>query len=278
MRQEHLISVIIPTINRPDNLQRAIKTVFNQIYQNIEIIVVDDSNKENLQLNKQHIKLFSDPRIKHMICKDKSGPSFAINKGIKEAKGNFIALLYDTDEWLTNKLEKQLKVMLDNPNIGLIVCHSLDKRFKKEIISQPKETITYTDLLKSFHLSSTSSYFVKKDAIEKIHGFDTELQFEEEYDLAIRLSKYHNIKTVPEVLVIRNALDERVKRQWNKKVRSVLTIYKKHYKEYKILGTPSMLFNHFKAIGLLFTFFFAFIFHNKVYKIINPIKKRYEGG
>jgi len=100
------VSVVIPTCNRPDLLPRAIKSVLAQTYQDFEIIVVDDGREKS---SENVVAGIGDARLKYIKQTDKKGGSAARNTGIKAAAGDFIAFLDDDDEWLPEKLDKQVR-------------------------------------------------------------------------------------------------------------------------------------------------------------------------
>ncbi len=272
MGKKDLVSIVIPTYNRPEYLKKAIKTVLAQTYENTEIIIVDDASEAD---NKKVIDSFNDKQVFYFRNEKRSGAPFSRNKGIRETKGEYIAFLDDDDEWKPEKLEKQLKEF-ENKNIGLVVCYSLDKRFGITRVSKPKKSISYADLLKSFNLSSTSSYVVRKKTIEKVGFFDEKLPSAQEYDLALRIAQMYEIRTVPEVLMVQNASTGQISTNWTKKIRGILALYSKYRRDYAKLGMKLRILNHVKVLGLLFLFFSGFLIGNKIYKIIIPIKKRYE--
>jgi glycosyltransferase involved in cell wall biosynthesis len=273
MDRNSIISVVIPTYNRPEYLKKAIETVLAQTYKNIEIVIVDDTSYVD---NRKIVDSFNDDRILYFKNKKNMGAPFSRNKGIKEAKGEYVAFLDDDDEWKPEKLVKQLKEFSDE-NVGLVVCYSLDKRFGMTRVSKPKEKVSFTDLLKSFNLSSTSSYVVLKKAIEKVGFFDEKLPSAQEYDLAIRIAKYFEVRTVQEVLMIQNASEGQISTNWTKKIKGILALYSKYGKDYSRLGLKLGFMNHLKVAGLVCLFFGGFLLGNKIYKIIIPIKERYEG-
>ncbi len=273
MKNKPLISVVIPTYNRPDFLKKAIKTVLNQTYRNLEILIIDDASTVN---NQKNINNFDDNRIIYFKNKTRRGAPYSRNVGIKNAKGRFIAFLDDDDEWMPRKLEEQLKAF-DDPAVGLAVCYSFDKRFGRERISKPPKSITYKDLLKSFNLSSTSSYLIRGELFDEIGYFDLGLPSAQEYDLALRISKNYAVKTVPDVLMIQNTSEGQISENWARKLKGIMALYKKHAKEYKKLGSKGCLVNHIKNAGLLGLFLLGFIFGNKIYSFIIPIKEIYEG-
>src|SRR5690625_1966047 len=109
----YLISCIITTFNRDEKiLVRSLKSVLNQTYKNIEIILVDD-NGSNSEYSQHVDNVISDLNIKDKLQlirhKENLGEQVARNNGIKNANGDFIAFLDDDDEWLPNKLELQMQ-------------------------------------------------------------------------------------------------------------------------------------------------------------------------
>ena len=99
------VSVIIPTYNRADLLPRAVNSVLSQTFSDYEIIIVDDHSPDNTQ---DVIAAFTDPRIRSIRHRTNRRQSAAINTGIANAMGEYIAFLDDDDEWLPNKLEGQV--------------------------------------------------------------------------------------------------------------------------------------------------------------------------
>jgi len=245
---EPLVSVVIPTLpSRKKLLERAIKSVKAQTYQNIEILPITEGNN---------------------ACE-------ARNIGISKAKGEFIAFLDDDDTWQPTKIEKQIDEMMKHSWCSLCITYSHDLRFGQDRINKPPRVITHREIIKSFNLSSTSSYIVRKYSLKVLkitegHYFDETLKSAQEYDLAIRLSKDgHDVITVEEPLITQYSTDDSISENWGNKISGIMRMYTKHHKEYQI-------FDHIKTVGLLGVFFFGYVFGNKIYKIIIPIKERYE--
>ncbi|MFH1657314.1 MAG: glycosyltransferase family 2 protein [bacterium] len=120
------VSVIIPTYNREKLLPRAIQSVLSQTYSNWELIVVDDGSTDN---TKEIMEEFQrkDKRIKYIWQENFGGVSKPINTGLKASQGDYIALLEDDDEWLPEKLERQLEIFQNSKkeNLGLVGCNIL---------------------------------------------------------------------------------------------------------------------------------------------------------
>jgi len=108
-----LVSVIIPAYNVASYITETIQTVQNQTYQNFEILIIDDCSKDDTGVVVQALSQ-EDARIKYICQPTNMGAAEARNRGLKEAKGRYIAFLDSDDLWDRQKLEKQLKDMADN--------------------------------------------------------------------------------------------------------------------------------------------------------------------
>ena len=112
------VSVIITTHNRADMLPRAVDSVLAQTFQDYEIIIVDDCSTDHTP---EVIAKFDDPRIRSFRHEVNKRQAAAINTGILNALGEYMAFLDDDDEWLPSKLERQT-ALLDSspPKVGLV--------------------------------------------------------------------------------------------------------------------------------------------------------------
>ena len=132
-----LVSVIITTYNRPHYLRLAIESVLGQSYDNIEVIVTDDGGpgEENETVCSNY------EGVQYHRLENSGGPARPRNFGLQQAKGEFIAFLDDDDIWVKDKLEKQVKVLLNNPEYILThgYCEVIDENGDKtgEVIGRP---------------------------------------------------------------------------------------------------------------------------------------------
>ena len=111
--EKKLVSIIMPTYNCAKFIGRTIESVINQTYENWELIIVDDCSKDNTEeVVKEYIE--KDNRIKYYKFETNQGAAMARTESMKRAKGNYMAFLDSDDLWYKDKLEKQLKFMIDN--------------------------------------------------------------------------------------------------------------------------------------------------------------------
>ena len=113
MKEEQLVSIIVPVYNSEKFINDTIQTVKEQMYKNWELLLVNDCSTDNSEnIIKKYVK--KDNRIKLINLEKNSGAAIARNTGIESAKGKYIAFLDADDLWKNEKLEKQIKFMEEN--------------------------------------------------------------------------------------------------------------------------------------------------------------------
>lgn len=180
MNENYKISIIIPTYKRSDFLGRAIESVLNQTYQNIEILVSDDNlpDSDFAKEAKQKVESYSSTgKVKYLKTTGKTGGGAARNFAIKYCTGDYVAFLDDDDVFIPEKLEKQLEFMLKN---NLDMSYQDVKWFDendKLVEFRKMDYVTdfsKNELLKQHILHSiapTAIYMIKREALLKTEGF-----------------------------------------------------------------------------------------------------------
>ena len=198
-----LVSVILPTYNRAHLISRAIKSVLNQTYNKIELIVVDDASGDN---TKEVIRTFNDNRIVYIQHTMNKGAAEARNSGIQRAQGKYVAFQDDDDEWKKDKLEKQMNIMLNSSaNVGVV--YSSFKRIKNykvfiipdNNVSKKEGSILHQLLNDNF--ITTQVGLVKKECFLTAGLFDKNLPRLQDWDLWIRIAKKYKFAFIKEPLV-----------------------------------------------------------------------------
>ena len=175
------VSIIIPTYKRSDYLIRAIESVINQNYSNIEILVIDDNDPLSEFRNATEIKMqkYSDnEKIIYLKNEKNLGGAIARNVGIHEATGDYITFLDDDDIYLPGKIDIQLNYMLDHGyeltftdvRIHDMADRLIDYREHKYVKSFNQEELLKYHIM--HHLTPTGTYMFKRDPLIKIGGFD----------------------------------------------------------------------------------------------------------
>ena len=195
------ISVVIPTYNRIALVERAIDSVLRQSIKPFDIIVVDDGSDDGTSemIQKKY-------RSINLVQQQNSGVSAARNNGIKHAKGDWIALLDSDDEWTEKKLENQANRLIKNPDYHF--CHTNEIWIRNGVrVNQKKRHQKYGGYIfdKCLDLCriSPSSTLFKKNILEHVGWFDTQLPVCEDYDLWLRITADYKILFVDEPLIIK---------------------------------------------------------------------------
>lgn len=192
-----LVSVIIPTYSRPKNLKRAINSVLNQTYKNIEIIVVDDNGidtqeqKETENVIKEYLLLSNFFYLKHE--RNMNG-SAARNTGIRYSHGEYIAFLDDDDEFLDQKIEIQVNALerLDKSWGGCYCNIDIVGREIKTICNSKSGNLVEDLLLGSVRFNS-STLLLRKDVCQELNGFDESFVRHQDWEFMIRFFRDYKI-------------------------------------------------------------------------------------
>lgn len=266
MDKKPLVSVIIPTYNRLDFVSRAIQSVLDQTYPNVEIIVVDDASDEDLQ---SVIDAF--PSVTFLINDSNRGGGYSRNRGIKEASGTYINFLDDDDILYPEKIEKQVALFETSkvPNLGMITCHALDER-SGEPHTRHNRFIgnIYKELLANFAISGIETMLYKKEYLLEVGGFDEGLQSSQEYDLLIRYSENHAVDFVDEVLTREFQSTNQISTNFDKKIQGARRLFKKHNKRYKGQGFFFWIRMRLKLGFLLIRFYAGKLLGEKAYRML----------
>jgi glycosyltransferase involved in cell wall biosynthesis len=205
MAASPLISIVIPAFNASATLDRALASVAAQSYPQWEAIVVDDASSDDTGTLALRC---GDPRCRVIRRAVRGGPAVARNDAIAAAKGELIAFLDADDEWLPEKLARQVAALAAHPAAGLVAC---DMRaihedgsagasvFTRQLPSAGPEA--WKALLASSFIG-TSAALAPRRLIEEIGGFDASLAVGEDQDLFIKLALRGEVVIVPEALAI----------------------------------------------------------------------------
>ncbi len=198
------VSVIIPTYNRAHMVGRAIESVLVQTYRDLELIVVDDGSTDNTG---GIVGNFSDSRLTYIKLRKNSGASAVPrNAGLKIARGEYVAFLDSDDEWLPEKLEKQINKFQTLPkpnNVGIVYCgfYYISEKSGQiaHVVAPNFRGNVFTNFLEGNIMGSLTT-LIKRECFEKIGYFDEALSRSQDYDMWMRLSRYYDFDFVMEML------------------------------------------------------------------------------
>jgi glycosyltransferase involved in cell wall biosynthesis len=183
-----LVSVVIATYNMAKHLPSAIRSVLNQKYANVEVIVVDDGSTDSTQ---SVLKPFLLDRRVRCLYQDNKGQAFAKNLGVNVSRGDYVAFLDADDMWVPEKLDLQLPLFCESGNIGVVysrhvpinendeVCESVEHRLYRGHITEPL-------FVENFVPFGTA--VVRKECFKTLGGFREDIRMGIDYDLWLRFS------------------------------------------------------------------------------------------
>jgi len=246
-----LVSVIVPTYNRANMLPRAIESIQKQTYKNIEIIVIANGCNDNTEevinsLQEQY------NNIVFLNFKESLGGAEARNKGLDIAKGEFIAFLDDDDEWLENKLEKQLEI-LKNSDYCIVGCNYLKVSKKRTLkLKSSKNIINFDDMLYGNLLGSYSFCITRQEDIKDLR-INKNLNANQDWDLWLKILLYTNKKAyiLKDILVKYYDHDIKISTNFGRKIKAeyIFVDYWKQYYSSNILEFHLMRIELWKVLS-----------------------------
>ncbi|MFQ5647383.1 MAG: glycosyltransferase family 2 protein [bacterium] len=194
--EKGMVSIVIPTYNRRDDLDRCLSTILEQTYANREIVVVDDGSRDDTAA---HIKE-KRPSVLLIVNRENKGPNYCRNMGALHSRGEYVLFL-DSDVELTNKgqIENMVKTAEANSRLGELGGYYLDEPGAKVIGYNADGRITLNikeKTLKECDFVSSCCLFLRKELIYENNGFDEFIKghdTEFEFGLNLKRKGYINL-------------------------------------------------------------------------------------
>ena len=191
------ISVIIPTFNRIDTLPRAVSSVLDQTFTDIELWIVDDGSTDATADWVQNELLREDREIQcHYLRSNNKGVSHARNLGLQASQSEWVAFLDSDDEWLPNKLESQIRFAEENPEIKVI--HGEEIWIRNGVRVNPmkkhqKQGGRIFDRCIELCCISPSTVMIHRSVFKEVGNFKEDYPVCEDYDLWLRISALYEV-------------------------------------------------------------------------------------
>jgi glycosyltransferase involved in cell wall biosynthesis len=232
-----IVTVVIPTRNRPELLLRAVKSALRQTLGEIEVVVVIDGEVGNATANA--LALLGDERLRYARMPQSVGGAEARNVGVREARGNWIALLDDDDEWLPEKLESQLAAVSGQGQRLVVTSQHIHRADGAADVVRPRRLPHRGESPAEFMFDylcyfQTSTFLCPKQLLLDI-PFTKGLPFFHDIDWFLRVFQQPDVKlvVVPEPLAIyyapekraaiSNAVNWKAKVEWGRANRHLMT-------------------------------------------------------
>lgn len=203
------VSVIIPTYNRSEYINRAIDSVLSQTYKNLEVIVVDDNNP-NSEGRKNTIKKMKkyekNTKVKYICHERNKNGAAARNTGINISDAEYITFLDDDDYFLPKRIEIIVNQMNENREFdgaytGVIITENL--KIKKVLSSGLEGNLQKNILMQKSFFGTGSNLFFRALALKNINGFDESFQRHQDLEVLVRFFEQYKIKAVDSYSVVK---------------------------------------------------------------------------
>ncbi|USE00334.1 glycosyltransferase family 2 protein [Vibrio sp. SCSIO 43133] len=181
--QSRLISIVIPSFNSECVIRRSVDSVLNQTYQDIELWVIDDGSQDHTL---DILNSYNDPRLHIYALPNNTGsPAQPRNEGISRATGKYIAFLDSDDYWEPNKLEIQLREMIDAASPFSCTNYIVKAVNGAEHTRRVPRTSNFCETL-ALNKIGCSTVIIEKDLVTKYMFSDVRL---EDYNLWLSILK-----------------------------------------------------------------------------------------
>jgi glycosyltransferase involved in cell wall biosynthesis len=198
---EPLVSVVIPVFNGAPFVAKAVASVRAQTVRDVEVLVVDDGSTDGTQA------ILADLQQTAGITwfqQDHGGPARSRNRGLAEARGEFVALLDCDDIWLPDKLAAQLALMRNHPEVGVVHADFESVDEEGRVLETVQARHSGEPLVQAFcggHVALPSTLLIRRTVLKKVGVLNPDLYGSEDSDLTIRLYAATQFACVDRVLV-----------------------------------------------------------------------------
>jgi len=205
VKDNNPVSVVIPTFNRQDTISYCLNSVLAQTYRNLEVIVIDDCSTDGTV---SVVRSHPDARVRCVALEKHAGAQGARNRGIHEARYDWIAFQDSDDEWLPDKLEKQVSVLANSDYDPWVFVYCNAYRFDKTTGVKSIRLLPVVEGYNQYSILLQSpapiypSMMTSKKALAMIGYLDERVPSFQEWDTSIRLAKYCRIVHLKEPLMV----------------------------------------------------------------------------
>src|SRR6516164_2798294 len=226
------VTVVIPTYNAARTVERALASVWRQNYPELEVIVIDDGSTDDTYLC---VGTCHNPNLRLIRLDKNRGECGAMNVGIQEARGDYIAFLDADDEWLNNKLSKQIPIIDSHPEMSFISCGGEAIAPDGSVVAAfglDRPSCSSGDFWRALLAKSQvakPSVVARRAKLLEVGGFDETLKISGDQDMWIRLALAGEVGFVPQVLVrVHDTPDSLMKRYGVREEKFLLPMIREH--------------------------------------------------
>jgi glycosyltransferase involved in cell wall biosynthesis len=215
-------SILVATYNSGPYLAATLESALSQTFPDFELIVVDDGSTDDTP---GRLLRYTDPRMR-VLCQANQGQPAALNAALKVARGAFVGFLDHDDLWLPAKLARHMAYFERHPEVDLTFSWSrLIDADGNDLGLHPRfwrGAISFGELLEDFVIGNTSSVVMRREALDRVGGFDPALErcFDLDSFARVALLRPNNVHAIEEVLTLYRRHPGQLSRDWRAMERS----------------------------------------------------------
>lgn len=223
-----IVSIIIPTYNHSDLILDTLKSAFAQTFNDYEVIVINDGSPDDTA---HVLSPLSKAGKIHYFEQENQGQSATRNRGLREARGEFVAFLDDDDLWPVDKLEWQVAYLRDNPDVGVVGGGTEFIDEQGELTGQGythEIPVTFNSLFSGNPFVSPGQTLIRGSCLNQVGGLDENLWGADDFDLWFRLSKCCEIKVLPHISLYYRVHSSNASKDTDRMFYNSLNLIKRH--------------------------------------------------
>lgn len=238
---EPLVTAVITTYKRkPEVVKRALNSIIEQTYNNIEIFVINDcpaDKKLVKDLRKMIVESSRNRRVKYIVVENNGGACKARNIAIERATGKYFACLDDDDEWLPEKIELQVQALEKQKGAAIAYCNAILRYVDQgkdvtRFVEKQKEGDIYFEQIEKNNIGSCSFPMFRTDVLKEVGGFDINMPALQDWELYLRVLKKYKAVYVHKPVAIYYFYDgERISANSQNRVVAFENIHQKIIKD-----------------------------------------------
>lgn len=224
-----LVTVVIPVYNHEAYVLETLDSVFSQTFRNFEVIVVNDGSPDH---TKERVHPLAEAGRIRYIEQPNSGAAAARNRGIAEARGEFVAILDDDDVWPSDRLNWQVEALQQHSEVVVVYGQVEFILDGKSIGLHPTGPAPSGDVFDAFlcrgWIQSPGQALIRRTALETVGGLDADIWGADDWDLWLRLSHQGEFRYHPRVSLRHRLHEKKASRDFLRMYQNGLRVVYKH--------------------------------------------------
>lgn len=246
------ISIIMPSFNQVDYIEKSILSILNQNYRNLELIIIDGGSKDgSIEIIKKY-----DKYISYWISEEDKGQSDALNKGVLKSTGEILGWMNSDDTYLPNALNLVAETYINFNKPSVIYGNHISIDQNDNILDiYYSFPFSYEQLINEGFVAVTQSFFWTKELHLKINGFDEKLFTNMDYDFYLQLNLFHKIENWKYVNNFLGCFRRQENQKTSIKYRDIVKIDMAYIKDKYQINISNKIFHIFYRLRRFYFYF-----------------------